>query len=167
MAKELTPGDVDEQPHNPPALTSDDVDSLPPGLMKKPAPAEPTPAHRDRLSKALRDLDQFRARRGEHGAQFTSPTGKIHRVGDRVSVNGHTGVIARKHPSSGLPEITWDSESTKSSRWSTEPFKTPSGKTLTPGQTVQHSSGKIGRVVGQHPVSKKAEVLWSKQKVAK
>jgi hypothetical protein len=71
-------------------------------------PADPAPAHRDRLNKALKALDEFRATRGHHGAEFTSKSGKVHRVGDRVSVDGHKGTITGKHPSSGLPEIAWD-----------------------------------------------------------
>ena len=83
-----------------------DAHNAPPGHE---TPAKPAPAHQDRLSRALRDLDQWRARRGEHGAEWTARrTGKTHRVGDRVSVNGHTGTIVRKHESSGLPVIEYD-----------------------------------------------------------
>jgi hypothetical protein len=70
-------------------------------------PAEPTPEHRDRLSSALKDLEEFQATHGEHGAQFTSASGKVHHVGDVVSVDGHKGRIIRKHPVSGLPEIAY------------------------------------------------------------
>jgi hypothetical protein len=71
-------------------------------------PSEPTPEHRDRLSRAVRDLDQWRARRGEHGASWVArKTGKFHTVGDIVSVDGHRGRIVRKHPASGLPEIEY------------------------------------------------------------
>jgi hypothetical protein len=72
-------------------------------------PSEPTPEHRERLSSAVRDLDQFRARKGHVGATWTSrKTGKTHTVGQRVSVNGHTGTVSRKHEASGLPVIDWD-----------------------------------------------------------
>jgi hypothetical protein len=125
----VTAEDVDETPQSTPstpaastptpspALTAEDVDSLPPGLMKKPVvdpsqTAEDKPTaeeHRERLSSAVRDLDQFRARKGHVGATWTSrKTGKTHTVGDRVSVDGHTGVIERKHESSGLPVIKYD-----------------------------------------------------------
>jgi hypothetical protein len=70
--------------------------------------AEPTAEHRDRLSKALKDLHEFHATKGHHGAEFTSASGKAHRVGDKVRVNGMTGRIVRKHPTSGLPEIEWE-----------------------------------------------------------
>jgi hypothetical protein len=48
--------------------------------------------------------------------------------------------------------------------WGSGSFKTPTGKTLTPGHTVKHINGMTGRVVGQHPDTKRAEILWSKPK---
>jgi hypothetical protein len=41
------------------------------------------------------------------------------------------------------------------------PFQGPSGKTFTPGQQVQHSSGATGIVTGQDPVTQKAKIQWA------
>jgi hypothetical protein len=109
MATVISSDQVHNAPPVPVHLSSKDVHN-PPGRGTH-SPSEPAPEHLDRLARALRDLDQWRARRGEHGAEWTARrTGKTHRVGDRVSVNGRTGRIVRKHPSSGLPEIQWDKE---------------------------------------------------------
>ena len=94
-------------------IADEDVHNAPlghePAGRSAPVKTEPTAEHSDRLSRALRDLDQWRARRGEHGAEWKArKTGKTHRVGDRVSVNGHVGTIVRKHESSGLLVIEYD-----------------------------------------------------------
>jgi hypothetical protein len=97
---------LDHDIHNPPGhrpISDDDIHRDEPEK-----PSEPSEEHRDRLARAVRDLDQWRARRGEHGASWTSrKTGKFHTVGDIVSVDGHRGRIVRKHPASGLPEIEY------------------------------------------------------------
>jgi hypothetical protein len=76
-------------------------------------PTGPSKEHRELLSRRLRDLDQFRARKGHVGvgAQWTSrKTGKVHAVGQQVSVRGHTGTVSHKHEASGLPVIKWSEE---------------------------------------------------------
>jgi hypothetical protein len=42
-------------------------------------------------------------------------------------------------------------------------FKTPSGKTYTPGDQVTHSSGAAGTVLGQHPDTGRAVIDWHGQ----
>jgi hypothetical protein len=60
-------------------------------------------------------------------------------------------------------DIDYDSLAQQAGGSPAQSFTTPNGTTLTPGQTVTHSSGVTGTVIGQHPDTGKAIVQWNQK----